>query len=194
MNIGDKVKVASGNYSEAIKGKIGVIDRIHNFTFGDVAIVKLDDNVSAKVYTVDLIKIDEAQEAHKEQEYETEIPEGARVISEEDFLGAVFEVTKPENHSGGMDEKNPMSNIIGGMVGVVVGAKIAKKVFKDQEAVTLTEDQLVKIIWDGCSPENMQGVIDNNMTVDVCMVTSLAAIMTLKNLGNILFPNGSENA
>lgn len=173
MNIGDKVKVAAN-------GKTGVIISSYNFTPDNIAIVRLDDNETIKIRMEDLIKLD------AQTEQDSEIPEGARPISKGEFEDAVDEVTKPENHPGGMDRKNPMVSLIGVLVGVIVGGKIAEKVFKDTEVITVTKDQLVGIIWDGCNPENMADLPGDNMT------TSIAAIMTLRNIVKIFFPSGSE--
>lgn len=173
MNIGDKVKVAAN-------GKTGVIISSYNFTPDNIAIVRLDDNETVKIRMEDLIKLDD------QTEQDPEIPEGARVISREEFSNAIVEVTKPENHPGGINVDNPESSLLGTMIGAVVGMRLAEKVFKDDNVVALTEDQLVKIIWDGCSPENTSGIIDAGMIV------SIAAIMTLQNLVKVFFPSDSE--
>lgn len=185
MNINKYDKVVVNDPRFTSDTLIGTVINTYAVTPDNVAIVHLEaTGETVKIPFSNLRKY----EPQEKQESKTEIPEGARRITEAEFGKAVIEVTALENHPSGMDEKNPMSSILGGLVGAIVGGKIAKKVFKDNEVITVTRDQLVEIIWNGCSPANADEKNGGNMVV------SIAAVMTLQNLVEIFFPSGSENA
>ena len=179
MKVGDKVKVAINNYGVGVNGETGIIVNM----IDNIAIVNLDNNVTAKVRVSDLIKIDQN---HDKQESKPEIPEGVRVITKKEFIDALVRVTSPENLPGGMDAENPMRNVVGSMVGMIVGKGIVSALFDERNAVTLTKDKLANILWLGCSPKHTRSFRSDDFLIPI------AAIMSLHKLLEIFFPSGSE--
>ena len=89
-------------------------------------------------------------------------------------------------------EVNPLFGLLGGMSAMITGMKIADRIFKDQEVVTITEDQFTEAIWDYCSPAKLAE--SSNMSVRECMKVSLLSINALDDLIEIFFGDGSGNA
>lgn len=186
INTNDKVKVV--NPLLDFYGETGTVINTYNVTPDNVAIVRLDCGITTK------IRIDSLDKIEAQVEQDPEIPEGARRITEGDFRSAVFEVTAPGAVPGGMNKENPMSSIVGAMVGNIVGMRIAENLFKDFDVVTLNEDQLATVIWNGCAPENVSHCVNDDMSIVQSMSVSLAAIVTLKNLVGYFFPKSLGNA
>lgn len=178
IRVNAPVKVIDGYYS----GKTGKV--IDIFATIGTAIVSFDDNGDVgKVSISSLIEIQD-----QKKPVEPEIPEGAKKISRADF-----EVALIESHQYMMERtfRNPMSGIIGSLTGTIVGSNIADKIFKDQDVIVMTEDQLIAALWDGCSPEAVNESVGGHMGIGKAMDVSIAAIMNLRKIPGILF--GGEN-
>jgi hypothetical protein len=171
------VKVIGGVY----KDETGKVVRIYGNV--GVALVQLENGDLVKVFLSELVEI-----RPQEAEPKTEIPEGAKKISRADFDAALI-----ESHQYMMERtfRNPMSGIIGGLTGTIVGADIADKIFKDQDVVVMTEDQFIAVLWAGCSPEAVNKSVGGKMYTRQAMDVSIAAIMNLRKIPSILF--GAEN-
>lgn len=190
IKVNDKVRVASSEgYLSRVMGLIGTVTQMYDFLV-PVAIVKFENGITAKVEVSNLIKV-EAQENQAAKSETPEIPEGAKRITKGEFKAALMEVTNP---LGNMDEGNSLSGLVGAMTGMIVGEDIAAKIFKDRDSVVMTEDQFTVALWDGCNPETIHKSAGKKLTVSQCMKISVAAVIGLEKIGNVLFSDGSDNA
>lgn len=171
------VKVVGG----AHVGETGKVVRIYDDL--GIALVALGTDSLGKVFLYDMVEI-----RPQETEPKTEIPEGAKKISRADFDNALIESNQ---YMMDRTSRNLMSGVIGTLTGTIVGADIADKIFKDQDVVVMTEDQLIAELWAGCSPEAVNESVGGQMGIGKAMDVSIAAIMNLRKIPGILF--GGEN-
>mgnify|MGYP003298742051 CR=1 FL=1 len=171
------VEVISGVY----KGNTGKVVRIYGNV--GVAVVQFNDGSLGKVYTFEVTEI-----LPKETEPKTEIPEGAKKISRADFDAAIVEATHSVMTG---NYRNPTAGIVGAVTGEVVGLDVADRIFKGEDVVVMTEEDLVVALWDGCNPKNVSASVGNLHPVVKCLDVSVAAILSLRKIGRILF--GGEN-
>ena len=190
IKIGDKVRV-TGNITggTALVGEVGEVIRLYDSPI-DLAIVNLESGVTTKISTQYLEKVEDTKNREN-----APIPEGAREISEGEFKSAVCEIAAIENKSfSDMNSHSFMFNFIDGITTMIVGIELAKKLFADYDVVTLTKDQLTKIIWDACSPETVSENVKGQIPIDKCMSISISAIIDLRKLLDVFFPDGVKDA
>lgn len=182
----DTVKiVAEFGFISQFRGDTGVVDRIYPDV--GVAVVKLDSGEILKVKIDDLIKvtIDPPKPA------EPEIPEGAKKILKADVTAFVVSLVDPSKlifSEGG----NGISDLVHMLTVRVVGDKVVEKIFKDQDAVVMTEEELISALWDACSPVSVAEIVDKKMSPRRCREVALAAYMELSEVVSIVFGE-SEN-
>jgi ribosomal protein L24 len=168
------VKVIGGFY----EGRTGKVARLYpDLNTATVAI----DGVNR------LVKI--RMDALEEVNVKIEIPEGAKRITKEEFITALQKVVSPEEIFSG--SSNPLFAMLEGLAATMLGHKMVKTLFKDEDAVILTEDDLVGALWNTCDPVAIakEGV-DNHSAFDV-MLISTSSVITLRDLVTILF--GAED-
>ena len=173
------VKVIEGLYA----GKTGKV--VHAYPSLGVAVVCFDDNGDvAKISLSSLVEI----RLQENRETKSEIPEGAKEISRADFDAALIQAT-----TVAMSQKigDPSVGIMGAMTGAIVGEFIGSEIFKESDVVAMTEDQLITILWEGCSPERVSETVDKEMSLAKSASVSIAAFMVMKKIPRILF--GAEN-
>lgn len=149
-----------------------------------IAIVQFENGDLGKVALASLVEI----EPQENREIKSEIPEGAKKISRADFDAAVDEATV--SVIGG-NYRNPEAGLVGALVGSIVGRDAGDKIFKDQDVVVITEEDLVVALWDACNPKCVSASVDNRHSIVDCLDVSVAAILSLRKIGRILF--GAEN-
>lgn len=141
-----RVRVIAGYY----EGKTGKINSVH--PEAGVAIVSFDDNGDVgKVNLSDLIEIQDQPE-----EKAPEIPEGAKQISRADFDAALDRVSNEVMRSG----KNPMVGFTQIMTARLVADSVKVEIFRDQDVVTMTEDDFASALWDACNPATLRELND----------------------------------
>lgn len=188
INVNDEVKVVSNNGGDSAMtiGYTGKVIRLYDL-ITPIAIVKFNNGITAKIPVNDLIKVE------TQVNQENKIPEGAKRITKAEFIEAVHDLTSPGGSFGRVaTEVDPLFGLLGGMSAMITGMKIADRIFKDQEVVTITEDQFTEAIWDNCSPAKLAE--SSNMSVRECMKVSLLSINALDDLIEIFFGDGSGNA
>lgn len=182
------VKVVTDNPFFA--GLIGTGEVVRTYSDLGIAIVRFESGQIVKI-PVDCL----AEVEQKNENQEPKIQEGAKRITKDEFIAAVHEVTSPGNLLGGFAiESNPLGGLLGGVSAMITGMKIADEIFKDQDVVTMTEDQLIGALCDGCNPVKLSKGTKKNMSVAHCMPVAMLSISALESLIKIFFGDGSENA
>jgi hypothetical protein len=181
IKVNDEVVIVSNDFPFArFVGNVGTVVRMYEEVIPPTAIVKFSEFETVKVPVMYLEKV------APQEKSSDEIPEGAKRITRGDFARAVTEVTCPKF-------TGKMSDLIGTMSATIVGMDITQKLFNDRDEVVMTEDQLVATLWDGCAPENVCETVNREMSFTQCMGVSLASIVTLRDIVEILFPDESKN-
>ena len=170
IKVHDTVKIVSGDWAGTFRGQTGKVDTV--FDFADIAIVQFETD-RVKVYISDLVRVDPKAVEGKD------IPEGAKWISEAEWDKAVNLST--------LSDMSKSSDPMIGMTGVIVGKNVGKRIFADQSRVALTKEEFVEILWDECSPVNVNKSIGEKMDVENCVSVSLAAVLSLRETIEILF-------
>jgi hypothetical protein len=164
------------------KDRAGKVVRVYDDLIIPVAIVEFSETLTAKIPIVYLIEI---KEQAKEPVKEPEIPEGAKRITRNDFTQAITDATCPAFNG-------EFSDLIGSMSASIVGMEMTDNLFKDQDVIIMTEDQLVAALWDGCSPVNVDESVGSRMGLYKSLTVSITAIMKLRKLVEILFSEDCE--
>lgn len=180
----DRVKVVVGTrYYDILGNQIGQVLRTYDFADG-VAIVEFPEGMTVKIAIDDLVKIE--VKPQETEEAKVEIPEGVKRITEEEFRKAVIEVTSDFAANNG--------GFMRGATGVIMGANISSKLFKSQDSVVMTKDELIVTLWDGCNPVNVSESTGGEMPLDKSLSVSISGIISLRKIADILFDDESENA
>lgn len=177
------VKAIGGFYD----GRVGKVCSI--FPEIDTAVVSFDDNGDVgKVSLSALVEI-QSQES-KIVGVKVEIPEGAKKISRADFDAAVEKITSPEKM---MDfASNPMVGLIKILTAKIVDDSVRDKIFKDQDVVVMTEDEVILALWDACNPIAVNEMTTGGKTSNRKAVkVAITALISLEEIVDILF--GAEN-
>lgn len=185
INVNDRVRVirAEGELIPLI-GAIGKVDRIHELATGRIAIVKIVPDETCYREIVVKFPVENLEKV----EPKTEIPEGAKQITKGDFEAAIEEITNPEKAlSGG---SNPMATLTKIMTAKIVGDVVKDNIFKDQDAVVMTENEFSSALWDACNPVAVDGKTGNKTGAAKTLRVSITAMITLEEIVGILF--GSE--
>lgn len=144
-----------------------------------IALVQMENGDLGKVYLSELVEI-----RPQETEPKTEIPAGAKKISRASFDEAIKEVTFSVMDG---NYRNPKSGLMGAMTGALVGQDVGDRIFKGQDVVVMTEEDFVVALWDGCNPKYVSASVGNAQPVVKCLDISVAAILSLRKIGRILF-------
>lgn len=183
IHVTDRVKVvhADGELSCLI-GAIGKVDRIHELATGRIAIVKIiPDDVNCYREIVVKFPVENLEKV----EPEIEIPEGAKLISKEDFEGALKKITNPETVFANADD--PTHALFEGLATTLFGCKLMTILFNESDTVILTEDDFVRSLWDACNPAiGRNGVIPSVRAYDGLLM-AVTSIIHLRHIVEILF-------
>ena len=172
----DKVKVVVGTrYYDILGNQIGRVLRTYDVADG-IAIVEFPEGMTVKLSLEEVVKFESKPQ-------ETNIPEGAKLITRKAFDKAVI--------VSAYDTMDP-KKFIGSLTGAIVGRNIGKKIFESEDAVYMTRDQYVGTLWDGCNPVILGASVDNQMSVDKCVHVSISAMLALENTIDILFGESEE--
>lgn len=172
-----KVRIVRGLH----EGRTGKIDRIYNDLA--VAIVSFDD--TGEVGKVGLACMVEILAEEKQEPKIEFMPEGAKKISRDEFNDAVSVVTRPDN--------GEFTDFLRNMSAMIIAHNIADIIFKDEDVVVMTEDELSITLWDLCNPKIIKPPVGKEMSVSQCVVISLSTVSILLDIIPIIF-DGSENA
>lgn len=175
INVGDKVRVdASMGYLHSVMGETGEVVQVYDFLV-PMAVVKFENGVTAKVEVSNLRKV----EAQENAEPKSEIPEGAKRITKDEFMDAISQVTKPDKivKKVGADK-----GMLVGIAALVSGIKLAEKLFKDTEVIVITKDQLIHEIAASATDEDPK-----------FMIVALMNSLILRGIADVFFSDGSDN-
>lgn len=177
----DKIKVKEGtpNYS-LVANQIGRVIRTYDFT--NVVLVEFPDGLTGKIHVDNLVKV-------APEETDRTIRKGGKEITKKLFLDSLAKVTSPEY----MTDVNLIGNFVRGMSATIVGVRLAEKIFQESTAVTMTKDEFIVALWDGCSPENVQASTGGEMPLYKTLEVSASSISILRKIVPIIFDGESEN-
>lgn len=158
----------------------------------EIAVIEFDDGEVEKV-GFDQLGIEPETKVQKNREVKTESQEGAKVITEDQFIEAVNYVTSPKGMLGDkVDEVDPSSVMIKGVVIKIIGMRIGKKLFQDKEEIEITKDQLEEVIKENTDPNELSKMIDNKMSMVRLLPISLLSALVLPELVHILFDDSEK--
>ena len=152
-----------------------------------MAVVKFENGVTAKVEVSNLRKV----EAQENAEPKAEIPEGAKRITKVEFMAALQKITSPEAIFSGKSV-DPIHALTDGLSAILFGHKAASIIFEDKDVAILTEDDLVGALWDACDPAVMSEETGRKQSAFDCLLTSVTAVIVLRDLVTILFGEPEE--
>ena len=175
IKVNDLVKVVANRYYPGTVGSIGKVIRIHDFA-SPVAIVEFS-KCTAKIPVEHLEKV----------EVKSEIPEGAKQITREDFAAALNAITNPEAVIS-EESDDRFRDLLEGLAALAFGLKLSRTLFKDSDEVILTEDDFVSALWDACNPADEVKRTPNVSAFDGLRV-ALASVVRLRGLNSFNFPN-----
>lgn len=174
------VKVINGFH----EGKTGKVVKIHDYA--DIAVVSFDDNGDlGKVLLSELVEVQPQKQA-----VEPEIPEGAKRITKKEFITALEKVVSPEAIFAG--SADPLHAMLEGLSATLFGHKMAKTLFEDKDAVILTEDDLVGVLWNTCNPVTVVKEGGGKHSTFNALLMSTSSVIVLRDLVTILFDKERE--
>lgn len=174
----------------------GTIKNVHDDI--ETAIVNMDDGNVEKVKFANMgIVKEENQSVEETPEVKAEVQEGAKVITKDQFIEALSDVTSPEGMLEGIpkdkaDEVDPLSLMMKGMTVMIVGTEILEKLYQDKEEIEITKDQLHDVIKDCTNPVEVAKSTGGKMSVEKVLPISLLSVLVLTKLVKIFFDD-SEN-
>lgn len=183
MNIRENVtvNVMSGLYA----GMSGKVVKVYSGL--NIALVSFDDvDVVGKV-SLSSLEVVKPQETAAEPK--PEIPEGAKRISKTDFEETLAVVTDPRRLIEGSD---PMFNLSRILSAKIVGESVRDQIFKDQDSVVMTEDDLTVALWNASNPVAVAEKIKNKMPVSKTAKISVVAFSTLMEITEILYAGDND--
>lgn len=189
IKVNDRVKVvqADGELSPLV-GATGEVIRIYDLSRTIAAVKITPDETIAREIIVKL-PVEYLKKVGSPTQ-ETEIPEGAKQISEADFETALEELTSPEKVLSGGD--NAMVGFTRLLTAKLVGHGVKKKIFKDRDVVVMTEEEFSVALWDACNPVAVDETTGNKMGADKTLRISITAIITLEEIVGILFGGSND--
>ena len=184
----DRVQVikADGELSPLV-GAIGEVIRVYELGAGNIAAVRIipDETIAREI----VVKLPvENLEKVKAQTQETEIPEGAKQISKEDFEAALAEITSPEKMLG----SNSVVSFTKLLTAKIVGDNVKNELFKDQDVIVVTEEEFIVALWNACNPLSVDGTTGNKMGARKTVKISITAIISLEEIVDILFGGSND--
>lgn len=166
------VKIVGGFHD----GKTGKVVTIYPTI--DIAIVSLDDTGDvAKIPFSELIEI-----LPQEKETRPEIPEGAKKISRDDYTHALLDATSPRNVN-----IDSIGDLLAATSTLIIGNRISDEIFKDRDAVVMTEAEFISTLWDACRPAKVAEYGNYNEVDRGVTHVSITAIVGLEEIVGILF-------
>lgn len=189
IKVNDRVKVvkADGELSPLV-GATGEVIRIYDLS-RTIAAVKItpDETIAREI----IIKLPvENLEKIGSQTQETEIPEGAKQISEADFKTALKEITNPETVFS--DVSDPIHAMLEGMAATLFGLKLANILFEDTDVVIVTENDFVRALWKACDPT----AVADNAAIETSafdgLLMAVSSVIRLRELVPILFGGSND--
>lgn len=167
-------------------GKTGKVTMVYDYA--DIAVVSFDDNGDlGKVSLSALVEV-QPQES-RIVDVKIEFPEGAKKISRADFDAALVEITSPEKMLE--SNSNPMSAFAQIMTAKIMGDSVRDKIFEDQDAVIMTEEEFVSGLWGACDPTATSESVKKGLSARECIRVAITAMIGLEEIVGILF--GAEN-
>lgn len=164
------VNVIDGLY----KGRTGKVVKIHDYA--EIAVVSFDDNGDlGKVSLSALVEVQ--SQTDRIVDVKIEIPEGAKKISQAEFMEAIGQVTKPDKI---IEKVGAEMGFLIGMTVMIGALKLAKRLFEESEIIVITKDQLLRAIAESAADEDPK-----------FMVVGLTNAFILRGIVDILF--GGEN-
>lgn len=171
-----KVRVIRGLHD----GRTGKVNRIYNDLA--IAIVTFDDTGEVgKVGLSSMVEILAEEKPAPKIEF---MPEGAKKISRDEFNDAIRVVTLPDN--------GEHTDFLRYMTAMIIGLKIADTIFKDEDVVVMTKDELIVTLWDLCNPKIVNEPVGKEMPISKWATISLSTVVILLDIIPIIF-DGSEN-
>jgi hypothetical protein len=156
------VKVIGGFY----EGQTGKVARVYPYL--NTATVAIDG--------VDrLVKI--RMDALEEVNVKIEIPEGAKLISHDEFMEAIGQVTK---HDKIVEKVGADMSFLVGMTVMIGALKLVERLFKESKTIVITKDQLLRAIAECVADEDPK-----------FMIVGLTNGLILRGVVDILF--GAED-
>ena len=186
---GMKVRIVTEEpFLSEIKNEVGTVHEIYEDM--GVAIVKIPGG-AAKVPIEFLEEVKE--------ENPTDQKPGTRRITKEAFEAAIDKVTKPSPEK--MADEHGFLYMPTRLAAKATGHVIMDDLFKNNSEVDLTEDELVGLLWDKCSPSNVASRMKNPWTdpkypeVSLKKVTliSSSSFTYLEDIVDLLFPDKEIN-
>lgn len=178
---GMKVRIVTENpFLSEIKNEVGTVREIYEDI--GVVIVKIPGGV-AKVPIEFLEEVKEENPANQKP--------GARRITKEAFETAIDKVTElsPEK----LPEEQRFLYVVTRLVTKVTGAIIVKDLFENNPEVELTEDELILMLWDKCSPVNITKYTEVPGTdLKKTTLISIISFTYLEDLVGVLFPQDND--
>lgn len=146
--------------------RVIVIDEDENVTKGEIqtdyeslgiAIVKLDDGSIKKVNYRNVYRDPEptakaVEDVADEPDEEKKLPEGAKVISKEQFLEAIHTIEKARLTSKPSGFLDMILCPVITASSVQLSRKLAEDIFANESEVILTADELTLLVWEKCDP------------------------------------------
>lgn len=185
---GMKVRIITEEpFLSEIKNEVGTVREIYEDM--GVAIVKIPSGY-AKVLIEFLEEVKEENPADQKL--------GTRRIKKEAFEVAIDKVTKPSPEK--MADEHGFLYMLTRLAAKATGHVIMDDLFKNNSEVDLTEDELVGLLWDKCSPSNVASHMKKPWTdpkypeVSLKKVTliSSSSFTYLKDIVDLLFPQDND--
>lgn len=186
FNIGDTVRVVEAplDLSEFI-GKIGKVEKLFTELNPPIAYVLFEEDETVARSVGFKVPLAHLEKIEIQEETVTEISEGARKISRDEFRAAIETVTHPSNifteNSGGM------SAFVRGVTTMIVGDAVETAIFKDADGVVMTEDEFVSELWSACNPVALSEGVKKGMSASKCITVAITALIGLEDVVEILF-------
>lgn len=175
--------IAEVGFLSEFKGQKGVVSRVYPVSQDEgVAVVNMDSGETLKVKLDDLVKIT-VGETKPAEPVEPEIPEGAKKIFKADFKSFIGEI---------VGKADGFRDMVRSLAIGLAGGKICEKIFADQDAVVMTEEEFISALWDASNPVFVSETVGGKMSARETSAISLAAFSELRDFIPIVFGE-SEN-
>ena len=175
--------IAEVGFLSTFRGQKGVVSRVYPVSRDEgVAVVSMDSGETLKVRFDDLVKIT-VPESKPAEPVEPEIPEGAKKIFKADFMRFI---------GGIVGKADDIREIVRSIAIGMAGSKICEKIFSDQDAVVMTEEEFISALWGASNPVFVSETVGGKMTARKTWSISLAAFSELRDFIPIVFGE-SEN-
>lgn len=182
IKVNDKVRIVDNECFSLYNGAVGEVLQVYDVN-PPVAYVVLDDNRAGfKIPVSSLVKIEPREVV--EDNKSLEIPTGAKQITKVDFGKALSEITSPERllkSNGGTADFTKL------ITAKIIGDKIKDIIFKDSDAVIMTEEEFILALWNACNPVLTNKIVADKMRVRDCVSVSVAGVIGLRDIIDILF-------